>query len=371
MNSVAFATKIRLGLKYPRPILGVVYDKIVKKRISNFPRLISLFVTNKCNLNCPLCLNADFRTKNINANDITIEIIKKILPELKRYKPFIYIGGGEPLINTEIFKIINLLSKNKIFTSMATNGLLLHKYVDEIINSKLEFISISLDHFEPILHNRSRGGIPVYDKLINGIDRLLEKRKATPSNIKINTVVNMDNHNSLSKMHDFIESLNVDEWSIQHPSFITQRASEKISNFKNRTGIGDYVDGILINGEEHLEKEQVEALIRELNQLKKKRKKYDTKLSIRPKISDLHAYYRGDFSSKKSYCSVPFQSLSIGKIENSKVVLCMGYEIGDLNKGNSLKSIWKSEKAKNMQKSIMKEKVFPPCFRCCSLNYEF
>jgi hypothetical protein len=47
----------------------------------------------------------------------------------------------------------------------------------------------------------------------------------------------------------------------------------------------------------------------------------------------------------------------------------MDIKIGDLNKDKSIMKIWNSPKNKSFQKLILKRRVLPPCFRCCSLSF--
>jgi len=375
MNNIALIKKIRLGFKYPRSGINSITD-IISGRFTRhiaympFPRLVTLYVTNQCNLNCAMCLNAEFRNTHLKASKMEYETVERMLPELKKHKPFIYITGGEPLLNPDIFRIIRLLSDNGIFTSMTTNGFMLENYAQQLIDSKLEFLSVSLDHYSETVHDEGRGRKKAYERLMKGINAVILKKKHTPSNIKVNTVVQKFNIKDLSKMYDFIEKMNVDEWSLQNYSFMNPEARGSLKKFKDRYKFGDYADGIDIDSKEYLTESESEDLLKEIEKLREKSKKNKTKLSIKPQINDLKAYYQGNIPSYSSYCEAPFNALNI--MDNSKVISCMGYELGDLNGSHeTLGEIWKSEKNRKFQKMVREGKIFPPCFRCCSLNYIF
>ena len=100
-----------------------------------------------------------------------------------------------------------------------------------------------------------------------------------------------------------------------------------------------------------------------------KSKYYKTKLSIKPQVDNLFPYYQGDFPSKKSSCNWPFTGINI--MESSKVTLCLGNEIGNLNETDSLKEMWNSKKAKGFHDLNSRERILPLCFRCCELDYVF
>lgn len=363
----------RLILKYPQSSFNLLTDlgkrKFLKSNIPSFPRQITLFITNRCNLNCAMCLNAAYRKGHLARSDFNINSINKILPELKRHKPFIYITGGEPFLNRDTFKIISLLSANRIFTSLTTNGFYLEEYAQHVIDSGLEFISVSLDHFEEKKHDKGRGVPKTYQRLIKGVKKLVALKRNSPSNIKINTVIRKDNYNQLSKMYDFIEDLGIDEWSLQHYSFINPIASTLIKDYAGKKDIGYFTEGVPINSNSYFNENEIILLREQLDEVIKKSKSYKTRLSIKPKIENIFSYYQGKFPSKKSTCSFPFDSVNI--LEESKVTLCLGYEIGNLYQAKSLEEIWQSSRARKFQNLISEEKLLPPCFRCCTLDYFF
>ncbi|KKR11064.1 MAG: hypothetical protein A3D24_01905 [Candidatus Blackburnbacteria bacterium RIFCSPHIGHO2_02_FULL_39_13] len=371
-NNVKLLKIAKLALKYQTTSANILTDicrkRWLNQKITPFPRVITLYVTNKCNLNCPMCLNANYRNKS-QTKGITVNTINKILPELKKYKPLVCITGGEPLLNQELFEIITLLSKNKILTSMTTNGYLLEKHAQRIADSGLEFLSVSLDHYLEEKHDKGRGVKNTYKKLIVGINKLAEIRRNTPSNIKINTVIRKDNFSELSRMYDFIESIGIDEWSLQHFSFTTPNARAGIKKYKGTNFLGDYIVGKNIETDFFLNIDQIKILKGELADVVRKSKYYKTKLSIKPEMNDIFSYYQGKSPSKKSQCNWPFDSINI--MESSKVALCLGNEIGNLAKANTIKEIWNSNNARNFQSLILKEKILPMCFRCCGLKYNF
>lgn len=372
-NNINYFNMVKLTLKYSTTSLHILTDTVMNKlfnqKIAPFPRHITLYVTNKCNLNCQMCLNANYRNKKRTNNEINIKTIKKILPELIKYKPMVNVAGGEPLLNQDVFKIISLLSKNKIFTSMTTNGFILEKYAQQIINSGLEFLTISLDHYNEKKHDQGRGVRTTYKRLIKGLNKLILLRKNTPTNIKINTVITKNNFSELSKIYDFIEGLQINEWSVQHYSFTNSSARKNINKYLNRNNLGEYIVGSSIHTTSFLNTKQVKILQKELADIKRKSLFYKTKLSIKPEINNIFAYYSGKFPSKKSKCIWPFENVNI--MERSKVMLCLGNEIGDLDDNSSIKQIWDSKKTYDFQNLISKEKILPLCFRCCGLKFIF
>ena len=372
-NNVKLYKIAKLALKYKATSFNILTDlgkkKFFNQKVPSFPKVITLYVTNRCNLHCPMCLNANYRNNNQVSNEININTIKKILPELIKYKPLVCITGGEPLLNKNLFSIISLLSKNKIITSMTTNGFLLEKYTQQIMNSGLEFLSISLDHYDENKHDQGRGVKTTYSRLIKGLNKLNNIHRETPTNIKINTVIRYDNYMVLSKMYDFIEKLKIDEWSIQHYSFTNPSAQRGINKYLNKNNLGEYIVGNPIYTTSFLNVKQIRVLQKQLTDIKRKKFFHKTKFSIKPEINDIFSYYQGKPPSTKSDCIWPFESVNI--MDGSKVTLCLGNEVGNIHDTTSIKKIWNSDRTLNFQKLILKEKILPLCFRCCGLKFNF
>lgn len=372
-NNVQFFKIAKLAIKYKGTSFSILTDlakkKILNQKVPSFPRVVTLYVTNRCNLCCSMCLNASYRNKDKNINEINIKTIEKILPELIKYKPIVGISGGEPLLNKDVFKIISLLSKNKILTNMTTNGYLLEKYAQQIADSGLEFLSVSLDHYEEKKHDKGRGVKTTYKRLIKGINKIIKIRKKTPANIKVNTVIRDDNFGDLSKMYDFIESLGIDEWSIQHYSFINPLAQQRINKYKKISMTSGYTSENTIPTSSYLNIKQIQTLQEQLSDIIRKSFFYKTKVSIKPYINNIFSYYQGKFPSRKSECNYPFESINI--MEGVKVTLCQGNCIGNLTKFTSIKEMWHSDKTLTFQKLILRKKISPLCFRCHGLKFNF
>lgn len=65
---------------------------------------------------------------------------------------------GEPFLNPQIFDIIKYCHKNRIYTSISTNGNYKPEYSDKIIDSKLDNILFYLDGSNPEVYNKYRVG---------------------------------------------------------------------------------------------------------------------------------------------------------------------------------------------------------------------
>ncbi|MFW5888303.1 MAG: radical SAM protein [Patescibacteria group bacterium] len=96
-------------------------------------KTILLFITNRCNLNCEHCFD---RANLRGLKEMSFEYIKKIVdnnPHVEKYD----IMGGEPLLHSELNKILNYLEERGKKIGLYTNGFLLNKLPRNYKNLRL------------------------------------------------------------------------------------------------------------------------------------------------------------------------------------------------------------------------------------------
>ena len=98
----------------------------------------------------------------------------------------IRITGGEPLVRSEIWKLIELIRRRKEIKDIAltTNGILLSDQATQLRDAGLDRLNVSLDTIDPSVFERitRRKGL---DKVLGGIEAA---QKAGFQNIRINAV---------------------------------------------------------------------------------------------------------------------------------------------------------------------------------------
>ena len=124
---------------------------------------IYIEITNYCNLNCSFCSLDNRIKKEMSVDEFNI-VIKKI----KKYTDNIYLHvKGEPLLHSRLDEILKICNDNNINVSITTNGTLLDKNVDILLNRKIKQINVSL---------HSENNIPNYfEKVFNSCDKLSNK----------------------------------------------------------------------------------------------------------------------------------------------------------------------------------------------------
>ena len=180
--------------------MNVLEDSFGRK----FP-YIRLSISDVCNFKCGYCLPDGYKIdKSDNRTFINKEEIgrlAKALSELGVSK--IRLTGGEPTVRKDFFEIVKIIKENSGIkkTVMTTNGYRLDKIANDIKNSGLDGINISIDSlnrdtFKKITgHNR-------LEEILRGIKDLQELNF---KNIKINAVLLKGVNDSEKDFNDWAE----------------------------------------------------------------------------------------------------------------------------------------------------------------------
>lgn len=368
MPKINLNKQLALILKSPRTAQNIILDKVFYKNSpSPFPRLINIFTTEACNFNCPMCHVKSSRVKNMS--QILFKDLKRIIDESIQYSPSFQLTGGEPLMHPHIFKIIKYISDRKMISGLVTNGLLLEKYAQDIIDSGLDFLAISLDG--PDENTQYQRGYVKYSfgHIIKGIKKIIKLRKGHMPNIRLATVISKFNLSNFDQIYNLAIKLKVDQWSLSHHFFYNKNIKTKQLQFSKKFKMGTDVWGEYIgNKKEFFTKEERQNLKSKLNTLNRqiiKSRKIKSNI-ISP--STIKPYYTDTYPSQQSSCISPLRQIFIRG--NGDVEMCQGYILGNIKK-NRLKSIWVNSRAQHFRKIFRSHPIMPACFRCCALNIKF
>ena len=147
-------------------------------------------ITNVCNLSCSFCpLNE--RKKMF----LTKEKFEHILKEIKPYTDYIYLHlMGEPLLNPELGTFLDLAYEYGIKVNLTTNGTLLIKHSDVLLNAKsLRQINISLHSFEANNNNLT------FEEYFNNVLFFIDKANKETEIICSMRLWNLDSYNTKGK----------------------------------------------------------------------------------------------------------------------------------------------------------------------------
>ncbi|KAG8929527.1 hypothetical protein FRC02_005468 [Tulasnella sp. 418] len=182
---------------------------------------LRISLTERCNLRCLYCMPAEGVALSPSANLLSCgEIIRLARVFVKNGVRKIRLTGGEPMIRKDILDILGRLNELRSLglqsIGMTSNGLVVHRRLEDLVSNGLTHLNISLDTLNPLKFEqitRRRGHDAVLRTIFKGID--LGPRGLV---MKINTVV-MKGFND-SEVIDFVEMTRHNNLSVRFIEFM-------------------------------------------------------------------------------------------------------------------------------------------------------
>ena len=142
------------------------------------PRLLFLDVTNRCNLNCPICL-AIVPGMGFEFNP-PLSYFERIFDELGTWTPppRVELFGGEPTVREDLFDIIAMAQRNNVPVSVVTNGVRLadDDYCKRLSETGVDFL-LAFDGRDPKIYEQMRGSGAIYAKKLKAVENIKKYSK--------------------------------------------------------------------------------------------------------------------------------------------------------------------------------------------------
>lgn len=203
----------------PPPIPQMNQDTAAPTLLDTFSRkhtYLRLSLTEKCSFRCVYCMPAEGVPLTQDAHLLSTSEVKKIA------KAFVEMGvtkvrltGGEPLLRKDVVEIVRYLRHDLGVKEIGitTNGLILNRMLDPLIEAGLTHLNISIDSLQPErFASLSRMPAKTLGKVLRVIDQSLQCRSqqlqspstsSSPLKVKLNVVV-MKGMNE-DEVCDFVE----------------------------------------------------------------------------------------------------------------------------------------------------------------------
>jgi len=213
-----------------------------------FPFILTVDPINACNLKCPLCptgVGAPGRPQGKMALDQFKKIIDKLGDYLYEVNLFRY---GEPLLNKDIFQMVEYAHQHNIFTCINTNfNILSREMARDLVSSGLDYLVLSIDGLSPETYSRYRVGGD-FNQVIQNIKMLVEEKRRLQTSsplIEWQFLVFKYNQHEADKVEQFARTLGMDVTSI------------KCGNIGVAKESGDYSSEFVLEGDERNRYEKV------------------------------------------------------------------------------------------------------------------
>lgn len=326
------------------------------------PEVVTIEVTNKCNLKCYMCYQARSPEEDTK---LSASQLKRVIDEMRRFKPAIQITGGEPLLYDGILDLVGYVKKKGLICMMNTNGIVLEEYAKQIVKLRIDKLAVSLDG--PMEANdRTRGMRGAYEKTMSGINELVraksEKGLRTPLIQLMFTITNL-NYEYLESMADISRTLSADLLCVSHLWFNHPRVRDR-----HNTLWGKIFPATERTGEQQAENIDIVELVREIEGIKGMKDAPPTIFLPDLDPEGVKTYYRApDVFLTNETCFHPWV---YGRISpDGSVRLCprdmaIEYVIGSIEEAAFMK-IWNGRRAIEFRRTLVENGNFPVCSRCC------
>ncbi len=168
-------------------------------------KVITLELTNFCNLSCWMCSHKDM-TRDIGYMDV--DLIKKLSKELRNHNlDFISLHGiGESTVHPELREISEILRNDNpgLFIGLATNGTFLTRKTFDKIKGLIDLLSITIDAATKDTYDKHRKGGD-FDRVVTNVNDILDYRKEININLPIIDIQFIDLGQTEKEKQDFVD----------------------------------------------------------------------------------------------------------------------------------------------------------------------
>lgn len=348
------------------------------------PQTIFLVINSVCNLRCRMCdigmnqKDTQFYRNMDTQSTMSIDMIKKLVEEVKQYKPLIAIISTEPLLHPNIVEIVRIIREAGLQCQLTTNGFLLPRFAEALVDADLNTLYVSIDGPENVHDNiRRRDG--AWKEAFVGMHRVREHKENTGKKnpyVRINYTISSYNYDVLTK---FLSSVFVGEdgdpmeasdlyghVDFSHTNFIrqSQAAAHNILYGdilpSTPSSVGDTTVVEFVNTD--FLWDQIQEVKREYNP-----RFYSFVPDLKSK-EDVEIFYKTfSFIHPWNKCKVPWKAAQI--LANGDVNVstrCFNVSFGNI--GNTpFMDIWNGEKIQKFRKGLKEVGAYPACSRCCGV----
>lgn len=346
---------------------------------------ISLRVNEVCNLRCGSCgqwgENGHLRLKQERGEklqQLDFDVVKRIVFETRRDKPFYYIWGGEPTMWKPLLPLFEELARHNLKGSIVSNSQDLDRILEDLIDTgALQVLFLSLDGWDSDSQNIMRSPANStkadnFEKVMAVIEKAdaIKKRKNLlhPFIIPI-TVISNHNYMHLADIHRLV----LDKAQL-HPYyygwFITEDDAalhEKV--FESRFGFKpENHKGYLKSCFNDVDPVETARQIQEIHAISKGRACVPQFFPDIEKEADIRRYYN-DHSWHCGYPSCESIYFMAEISPDGRMTPCRDYQdytAGNINE-KSFYDVWNGPEFKKFR-TEMKKGLMPVCTRCCGLQ---
>jgi len=180
-TSTRDAAQIAWPLDHPRAIndiLALLDSTWLSERTHARPTHYDIAVSKVCNIKCPFCPRQTFDPAVIQSGMMLERHYAPVVPHLEASQRTGLYGLGEPFLNKNFFTFLRAAKAQGTYCMTSTHGMsLTSDRIDEILESELDELCVSMDGATPRTFNFLRNGAD-FHTVVRNVTELLIRRRA-------------------------------------------------------------------------------------------------------------------------------------------------------------------------------------------------
>ena len=175
-------------------MIGLIKETIdrLRYKIPLRPRQIQIEITNRCNMDCPMCQREDL---GIELEHMSWSHFTTVVDKLGQHEYITLTGWGEPFIHPRVFDMIAYCKERGHKVMVTSNGLFTKpSMVDDILNSAVDTVTFSIDSVngnETVTEGHSS------NKVYENIEAVVKGRKPGTLGVRLQATLHMGCENDL------------------------------------------------------------------------------------------------------------------------------------------------------------------------------
>ena len=325
------------------------------------PELITVVVTDICNMKCRECHYANTTTDDYRLNrvgGIKREVFEKMIDEAPGLSVVAF-TGGEPLLHKEITRLLAYAKKRGHFVTLVTNGWFLEKHAAALCEAGVDLLTVSVEGPEKV-HDPIRGKHS-FERLVAGIKAVL--RQPVRPILMISTAMSDATYLTLPETYEMARVLGVDGLNVNH---LWMNTAEMV---QNQNQLFPMFASVPVDWEVQPAEVSSDVLADNLETIRQRNFGSTFMLSESPYLNraEIKTWYEEPVRPvkyKQARCGdVRFRVWPDGKVKP-----CREWIAGDLNE-QSIRDIWAGERYQEFREALNTNGLMPICARCCQLAY--
>jgi len=175
-------------------MIGLIKETIdrLRYKIPLRPRQIQIEITNRCNMDCPMCQREDL---GIELEHMSWSHFTTVVDKLGQHEDITLTGWGEPFIHPRVFDMIAYCKERGHKVMVTSNGLFTKpSMVDDILNSAVDTVTFSIDS---VNGNETVTDGHTSNKVYENIEAVVKGRKPGTLGVRLQATLHANCDNDL------------------------------------------------------------------------------------------------------------------------------------------------------------------------------